>query len=114
MPQLTDNQRYFICTIQCEEEKRTWGFIRFQREFPNFMENIGKKQFDRVVANFNQSHTMKHVQGSGRRRLSEEVAEAVVSGLQTPPGEHGDHKSQRQVARELGIAQSSVSKIAKQ
>ena len=113
MPQLTDLQRYFICTVRQENEKKNWGFRRFCKEFPTFMADITEKKFDKVVANFNQQGIMKRAKGSGRPPLSEEVRKAVVVGLQSPPGRRGLHKSQRQVARDLGIAQSSVCKVAK-
>ena len=114
MSQINDYQRHFICTICSENLKNNWGYQRFKKEFPKFMDQISQKQFNRVVSNFNQKGIMKRAKGSGRPSISNEINNRVMKGLQTPPNSQNlSHMSQREVALDLGISQSSVSRIAK-
>ena len=114
MSQLTDFQRNFICVIRNEPEKRRWGFLKFKEQFPKFIENITRRQFTYMVSNFKQNGTIQRRTGSGRPGLSMEIADQVVANLTTPSSyPHRKHKSQREVESLLGIAQSTVSNLAK-
>ena len=90
------------------------GFLKFKEQFPKFMENITRRQFTYMVSNFKDNGTIQRRTGSGRPGLSMKIADQVVANLTTPPSSpHRKHKSQRGVACLLGIAQSTVSKLAK-
>ena len=113
MAHLSDIQRYFICTVKSEEDKKSWGYTTFQKQFPKFMENISRRQFDTVVSNFSNKGIVTHVEGSGRPSFGEEVGELVVSKLQNPPGSPRQrHLSHKKLLHDWELL-NPVCKIAK-
>lgn len=77
------------------------------------MTDISERQFERVVTNFNQQGITVRAAGSGRSRISSDVSDVIVAGLHSPDGKRGKHLSQREVAARVGVAQSSVCRVAK-
>jgi len=106
MPQITNEQRMFICTIKKEKCKEDWGYFTFLKQFPKFMNNITKRQFDRVIKNMNLNKVDHRPIGSGRPSVHNSFQELIVDRLIENP-------SQKTIAKEFGLSQSTISRIAK-
>ena len=96
------------------KQKKGDRLYQIQGTVCKFMENIIRRQFTYMVSNFKDNGTIQRRTGAGRPGLSMEIADQVVVNLKTPPSSlHRMHKSRREVECLLGIAQSTVSKLAK-
>ena len=72
------------------------------------MMKISERQFERVITNLNQHGVTVRLAGSGRSRISDEASDAIIQGLWSSIGKRSKHLSQREVAVNVGVSQSSV------
>lgn len=99
--------------IKVLRQERGYNVRRFLKEFPD--KNWSQSQLYRLISQIdsNGSTDRKKAPGSGRPKLSrtgtniEAVEDLVLSQEDAP----GTHRTQRQIAREIGISQSSVRRI---
>ena len=99
--------------IKVLRQQRGYNVCRFLKEFPD--KNWSQSQLYRLISQIdsNGSTDRKKAPGSGRPKLSrtgtniEAVEDLVLSQEDAP----GTHRTQRQIAREIGISQRSVGRI---
>ena len=113
VPEMVLNNNDKAIISACFLEKG-WCGARIVKEFPRKKWN--RQTINRFIQKLRQTGSTDRKQGSGRRRTAttdenkEYVADVIVSQEDNP----GTHRSQRQIARDLGISRTSVQAINKE
>ena len=101
------------CLIkECYVEKG-WKAARLLSEFPG--KNWRKRSVQRLLKNIRETGSNKRKVGSGRPKSAKtpEFQEYVADNILSQEDKPGTHLSQRQIAKNLKISQTSVHRIVK-
>ena len=102
------------CLIKLLRQEKKWGAKRILREFPS--KGWSLTTVNNIIRKVDQYGTAERKPGSGRPKSArtarniQDTEELVLSQDATP----GSHLSQREIGRQLGVAQSSVNRIVQQ
>ena len=106
----TEEDKHVITFLR---NNKNYGAKRFLKEFPNKGWTLGG--LNALLSKIDKTGSFHHQPGSGRLRRARSVAnveqvELLVLSQEDMPQ---THQTQRQIAREIGISQSSVRRIVK-
>ena len=99
--------------IKFLRQNKHYGAKRFLKEFPH--KGWSRSGLDNIIRKIDRTGTSQRLPGSGRPRTArtddkiEEVETLVLSQEDLPQ----THRTQRQIAREVGISQHSINRIVK-
>ena len=96
----------------CVSEKG-WSGDRIIRDFP--AKKWACRSVYRLIRKIKETGTTARTSGSGRPTTvtTDDKKTAVEELIQSQDGKPGTHRSQREIAQDLGISRSSVQRIAK-
>src|SRR6218665_2427662 len=99
--------------IKFLRQNKHYGAKRFLKELPQ--KSWSRSELDKIIRKIDRTGTSKRLPSNGRPRAAltadkiEEVKTLVSSQEDLPQ----THRTQKQIAREVGISQCSVNRIAK-
>ena len=100
-------------SIKFLRQSKHYGAKRFLKEFPH--KGWSCSVFDNIIREIDRTGTLQHLPSSGclRTARTDDKIEEVETLVLSQEDLSQTHRTQRQIAREVGISQRSVNRIVK-